>query len=956
VGQPTLAWPANTAKINDSTPDLGWSDVTDPSGVTYSLQVDNSSTFNLPEVSVSGLTASHYTTATLAAGTSYWRVKAVDGAGTDSGWTAAWSFTVDTTAPGAPSLLLPANGAKTNDNTPAFDWSDVSDASGVSYIIQIDNNSDFSSPVVDASGLLSSAYTQAIPLADGTYYWRVRAVDGAGNGGNWSTTRNFMVDITAPPIPTLLSPADGAKTNDTTPTLDWSDVTDPSGVSYGLQVDNNDDFSSPAVNASGLAASNYTTAILAQGTYYWRVRAVDGTGGASDWSTAWSLSVDTTAPGVPALVSPASGAKTNNTTPTLDWSDVSDPSGVTYSLQVANNSSFVAPTVNVSGIAVSQYTTTALSPGTYYWRVKTVDGAGNASINWTGSSTFTLDTTAPAVPVLQVPANGAATSDNTPSLDWSDVTDASGISYSLQVASDSGFNSLVVDAGGLSSSAYTTAVLADGTYYWRVRGVDGAGNSSSWTSAWNFTVDTAAPGIPQLLSPASGTRTKDQTPDLDWSDVSDLTVVSYSLQYSTSATFVSNVVNVSGLTASAYTPTTNLAQGTYYWRVKAIDRAGNDSGWSSAWNFIIDTTAPAAPTLVSPTSGATINIATPSLGWLVVTDPSGVSYRVQVASDSGFNSLVVDVSSLAASAYTTAALAQGTWYWRVKAVDGVGNESAWSAQRNFIIDTAPAVPTLLSPANASRIRVSSPNLGWSAVSDPQGVNYSVQVSTTNTFATTVVNVGGLAASNHTTATLAQGTYYWKVRAVDGGGKASDWTASWSFMVDLAPPVVTITLSGATFGGTASSDFAIFLVEYRVDGGGWASASASDGVFDELSEGYFISSLPTLADGTHTIEVRVADVFGDTASASKSFASQQLFYNANQGWNLVTYEGPNKPVSEALGSIMGNLIVAWSYDSEHGIWHGYNPGVPSWANDLAGLEGGDAYWVRVSGGCTWIYEV
>jgi hypothetical protein len=958
VALPTLLVPANGAKINNTTPTLDWTDVSDPSGVVYRLQVSNTSAFSYLLVNQTSLTASQFTltTALTAATTYYWRAKVVDGAGNDSGWTAAWSFYVDTTAPSGPALLSPSNGARTSNNTPTFSWSSVTDPSGVSYTIQVSTSNTFASTVVNVSGLTSTTYTPSVPLADGTYYWRVGAVDGAGNSSVWSTVRNLIIDVTVPSVPTLLSPADGAKLNSTTPTLDWSDVAGAPGMTYGLQVAYDIDFTSLKANASGLATSQYTTSVLTQGTYYWRVKAVSGTGNASDWSAPWSFTVDTTAPPVPTLVSPASAAKMNNTTPTLDWSDVTDPSGVTYTLQVATSSAFTTLVVNVAGIAASEYTVSpALAAATYYWRVKAVDGAGNVS-SWATARTFTIDLTAPAVPALQTPANGAATNDNTTSLDWSDVTDASGVSYSLQVDNNSDFGSPEVDVSGLATSAYTTAALADGTYYWRVRAVDGVGNSSAWTAARYFTVDTIAPTMPQLLSPASGALTNDTTPDLDWADVSDTTGVTYSLQVSTVSTFSSTVVNVTGLTTSAYT-TAVLAAGTKYWRVKAIDGAGNDSGWSSAWNFTIDTTAPTLPTLVSPTNGAMVNTATPSLDWSDSTDASGVvSYRVQVASDSGFNSLVVNVSGLAASAYTTVALAQGTWYWRVKAVDGAGNESAWTAGRNFIIDTAPPVPTLLSPADASRIRISNPNLGWSAVSDPQGVTYSLQVSTTDSFVTTVVGVAGLVAPNHTTVALAQGVYFWRVRAVDGGGKASGWSASWGFIIDPVPPVVTISLSGATFGGTVSSDFAIFTVEYRIDGGAWAQASASDGLFDELSEDYFISSLPSLADGTHTIEVRVTDEFWDTASASKSFVIQQLFRNANQGWNLVTYLGPNKTISEALGSIMGRLIVAWAYESQTGKWRGYNPSVPSWANDLAGLVQGGAYWVRVSEGCTWIYEV
>jgi len=959
VGLPTLLVPANGAKINNNTPTLDWTDVTDPSGVTYRLQVSTTSTFTSLLVSQTSLTASQFTltTALASGGTYYWRAKAVDGAGNDSGWTAAWSFYVDTTAPVAPALSSPSNGARTNNSTPTFSWSSVTDPSGVTYSIQVSTSNTFATTVVDVSGLASTTYTPSVPLADGTYYWRVRAVDGAGNNSAWSAVRNLIIDVTVPSVPTMLSPADGAKLNSTTPTLSWSSVAGAPGMTYSLQIAYDIAFTSFKVNATGLTTTTYTTAVLTQGTYYWRVRAVSGTGNASEWSTPWSFTVDTTAPGVPTLLSPASAARTNNTTPTLGWSAVTDPSGVTYSVQVSTSSAFTTTVVNVSGVAATEYTVSpALSAQLYYWRVRAVDGAGNSS-SWPTARTFTIDLTAPAVPTLQTPANAAVTNNKTPSLTWSAVTDPSGVSYSVQVSTSNTFDTTVVNVSGLTSNAYTVpSALADGTYYWRVGAVDGAGNSSAWSAARYFTVDTAAPAIPLLLIPDNGTKTNNTTPDLDWADVSDFTGVTYSLQVSTVSTFSTTVVNVTGLTTSAY-KTATLAAGIKYWRVKAIDGAGNDSGWSPTWNFTIDTTAPSVPTLISPANGATVDTTTPSLDWSDVTDPSAVSYSVQISASSTFATTVVSVGGLATSDYAvTTALAQGTWYWRVKAADGAGNESAWTAARNFIVDTPPPVPTLLSPADATRIRVSNPNLVWSAVTDPQGVTYSVQVSTTDTFATTVVNVAGLAATNHTTVALAQGIYYWRVRAVDGGGKASGWSGSWGFMVDLFPPVVTISLTGATFGGTVSSDFPIFLVQYRIDGGAWASASPSDGLFDGLNEGYFISSLPSLADGVHTIEVGVTDEFGDSATASKGFMTQQLFRNANQGWNLVTYQGPDKAITEALGSIMDRLIVVWAYDSETGKWRGYNPSVPNWANDLPGLVKGSAYWIRVNSGCTWIYEM
>jgi hypothetical protein len=206
--------------------------------------------------------------------------------------TASW--TVDTTAPPAPTLITPANDTKTNVNTVALDWSDVSDPSGVSYQVQIDTDSNFSLPILmDIFELDASAYTTRA-LDDGTYYWRVKAWDGAAppNKGNWSAVSSFTIDTAAPAAPALVSPKDGAKTRDNTPELEWSEVTDPSGVTYVLQIADNSEFSSPELEVSGITVTSYTVIEkLDDGTHYWRVKAVDGAGNSSPWSETWSFKI-----------------------------------------------------------------------------------------------------------------------------------------------------------------------------------------------------------------------------------------------------------------------------------------------------------------------------------------------------------------------------------------------------------------------------------------------------------------------------------------------------------------------------------------------------------------------------------------------------------------------------------------------------------------------------------------
>jgi hypothetical protein len=111
------------------------------------------------------------------------------------------------------------------------------------------------------------------------------------------------------------------------------------------------------------------------------------------------LTMESDPPPVPALISPSNRSwmgLVGKVTPTLEWSEVSDDSGVRYSLQIATSDNvtatgeFVDPLVSVSNIVGTHYTlnaTEALPYGTYYWIVQAVDGAKNKSA-WTAACSF----------------------------------------------------------------------------------------------------------------------------------------------------------------------------------------------------------------------------------------------------------------------------------------------------------------------------------------------------------------------------------------------------------------------------------------------------------------------------------------------------------------------------------------------------------------------------------------
>ncbi|UCE23565.1 MAG: T9SS type A sorting domain-containing protein [Candidatus Zixiibacteriota bacterium] len=188
--------------------------------------------------------------------------------------------------PPPPQLLSPDDGSYFDDPAQiTLDWSDVAEAT--SYHVQIDDNSDFSSPVAEQEGVTASEWMTP-ELGQNIYYWRVRSSDGEQYGG-WSEVWSIFVGIWVE-APTLYSPADGSRIrNAINVALQWYECSGPAG--YTVEIDEEPDFSSPAISAyadqcSGGICTYYISPPLRPGTYYWRVKAVDE---GWPWSEVWSF-------------------------------------------------------------------------------------------------------------------------------------------------------------------------------------------------------------------------------------------------------------------------------------------------------------------------------------------------------------------------------------------------------------------------------------------------------------------------------------------------------------------------------------------------------------------------------------------------------------------------------------------------------------------------------------------
>ncbi len=113
------------------------------------------------------------------------------------------------------------------------------------------------------------------------------------------------------------------------------------------------------------------------------------------------------------------------------------------------------------------------------------------------------------------------------------------------------------------------------------------------TKQFTFTMESTAPPIPAPLLPEMDVKAKAEA-YFDWEDVTDPSLpVTYTLQIASDGDFTSIERERKDLTDSEYTVTEEeklepvSKKAPYYWRVKAIDGASNESGWSDTGSFYV---------------------------------------------------------------------------------------------------------------------------------------------------------------------------------------------------------------------------------------------------------------------------------------------------------------------------------------------------------------------------------
>jgi hypothetical protein len=696
----------------------------------------------------------------------------------------AASTFVTTTAPAAPVLDQPSDGATGVSTRPTLTWQATAYTQG--YILQVGTDATFSTNVVINEFVqgTSYSYTQADLALNTIYYWRVQALNGAGSGP-WSVVRSFRT-VTAqagmtPPV--LVAPAAGATVSETDPVFTWQAV--PGATYYILRV-------SAVAGTSQLVfqktvpatqtSYQYTTGdgVLTYNRtdpYYWQVEARSSTTqfATSAWQPfTFGLNICPAPLVPPALLAPAANVVIDSLTPTLDWADLgkgasTNTDGAIYKVFVNTaNTQFGGTQVyngkssNVKiGSGVLQYATD------YYWRVEvTCDGTTLSGTS--GSQTRKFRTPdappGPQAPALLSPANNSATENLTPTLDWTVPFGAAKYEVQLTTVADTGYAAPLVHltddaapsppatgpAATTSSYTLTSALTMNQQYRWRVRAVAADGTTKgAWSTEFIFGLATL-PATPVLSSPADGavfSSGASLRPTLTWTSSPPST--SYRVQLFAAgggaqpAAFNASAtpdIDAPGQTALSFTPGSDLLANTWYWWRVAGNNAGLDGAFSAPFKFkTAPAPAPNAPVNLAftqapaPDTGkATIR---PTLSWAdgsAGTASQAIDFSIQVtlATDPTYSgTLLVNLDGLTTPSFTFASdLAYNTAYlWRVRGRNNT-DFGPW-AEGSFttLPPPPPSQPVLSAPANGTTTVSNTPTFDWDDVTGAAW--YQIQFAT-----------------------------------------------------------------------------------------------------------------------------------------------------------------------------------------------------------------------------------
>ncbi len=348
-----------------------------------------------------------------------------------------------------------------------------------------------------------------------------------------------------------------------------------------------------------------------------------------------------------------------------------------------------------------------------------------------------------------------------------------------------------------------------------------------------------APGPPDIVSPPIGSEVAALPVTLQVGNASDVDgdALTYSFELYEDAALSILLASArevqEGEETTAWQPGVPLLENhAYWWRARAYD--GKAYGpWSEVADFRINVhnEPPSAPVVSAPLDGDTVDDVRPVLEVVNATDPDGsvLTYGFEVFDEEGtrvaWSGDVAEEADGTTGWMVEPALTWDTGYtWHARAADPQGLVSPWTEQVSFFVaqgNAAPEPPTILEPADGSRVGNDQPTLVVANAWDPDGdlLEYQFELDRSPTFDTDALVQSGPVAEGEDGRTSWQApgaleenaVYVWRVSATDGQAW-SEWVVA-DFRVDTVndPPGVPVLQNPSDGAVVAEGSLSLSLV-------------------------------------------------------------------------------------------------------------------------------------------------
>ena len=833
-------------------------------------------------------------------------VNVTDAAGNTSPATAAGTITIDTTAPAAASEVTLsgddqtlADGASTKDSTPTVSG----EAEAGSIVVIYDNGVEIGSVTADADG--SWSFTPATALDDGEHTFTVDVTDPAGNTSPATAAGTITIDTTAPAAASEITLsgddqplADGASTKDSTPTVSGEAEPGSTVTIY----DNGVEIGTVTADADGNWSFTPET-VLTDGEHAFTVDVTDAAGNTSPATAAGTITIDTTAPAAASEVTLsgddqtlADGASTKDNTPTLSGEAEAGSTVVIYD----NGVEIGTVTADENG-SWSFTPETGLTDGEHAFTVNVTDAAGNTSPS-TAAGSIIIDTTPPGAsdivitdntgPVSGTITEGGVTDDTTPTISGKTEPGSSVVILDNGVA----IGTVIADADGNWSFTPETA-LDDGEHALTLTITDPSGNNSNSLPAGVIVVDTSAPAAATSLlitddvgtktgALTNGSVTDDSKPTISGKAEKGSTITLYDGETAMGTTTADAEGNWS------FTPETALGDGEHSITVKVNDGAGNTSAASDTVVFTVDTVAQAASDIVI-TDNAGNQKGPLSDGAMTDDNQPVISGKAEAGStvtifngDTVLGTTTADETG--AWQFTPASpLNDGSYEISVIVTDSAGNNSSASPAIAITVDTT-APEGVIDVAFTDDVGSITGSLGNNGVTDDSKPVISGTADANSTIAVfdNGVEIGTATSDSDgkwsfiPETALNDGEHTFTFVVTDPLGRISEESAATTLIIDTAAPATATAISvsddveggksGPLINGDITNDNQP-TISGEAEAGSTITLYDGDTVIGQVTadaEGKWRFTPETaLAEGEHTLTVKVSDAAGNTSAAS-----------------------------------------------------------------------------------------